>query len=189
MATSTPGAIEELVTAVGAGAPAAFPRLHQLTERRVYAAVARVLVDPWQSEEVTQDVFLEIWQKATQFDQRQGTAMAWIITIARRRAIDRVRSAQAARERDVRDAERTPVLLHDPVWETVRARFDRDTVERALSRITPLQRAALTSTYLHGQTISQAARHLGASESAIKTRMSDGLSNLRRVTAASGEAA
>jgi RNA polymerase sigma-70 factor (ECF subfamily) len=189
MATRTPGAIEEVVAAVAEGAPGAFARLHGMTQRSVHAAVARILIDPWQSEEVTQEVFLEIWQKAAQFDERRGAALAWIITIARRRAIDRVRSAQAARERDIRDAERRTPPPHDLVWESVQARFDRDIVERGLNRITPLQRAALTSTYLHGRTVAQAARHLGASESAVKARMSDGLSNLRRVIVASDEAA
>ena len=78
---------------------------------------------------------------------------------------------------------------YDPVWETVQARFDRDTVVQGLDGITQLQRAALTSTYLHGRTIAQAAQYLGASESAIKARMSDGLANLRRVIVGSGEAA
>jgi RNA polymerase sigma-70 factor (ECF subfamily) len=189
MATTTPGAIEELVVAVATGTPGAFARLHGLTERSIRASVAHILIDPWQSEEVTQEVFLEVWQKASQFDARLGSAIGWMFTIARRRAIDRVRSAQAARDRDIHDAVRKAEAPYDPVWETVQARFDRDTVVQGLDGITQLQRAALTSTYLHGRTIAQAAQHLGASESAIKARMSDGLANLRRVIVGSGEAA
>jgi RNA polymerase sigma-70 factor, ECF subfamily len=189
MATSNQGTIEDALADIVAGSPCAFARFHQLTERMVRTAVERILIDPWQSEEVTQEVFLEIWQKASQFDPRQGTAITWMLTIARRRSIDRVRSSQAARERDVRDAERNAIPSYDPVLDTVQARLARDIVSRGLRGITPLQRAALSSTYLQGRTIAETASHLGASESAVKARMSDGLAKLRRVILASGEAA
>jgi RNA polymerase sigma-70 factor (ECF subfamily) len=181
--------LEELIAAVVGGEPTAFVRLHCATEQRVRVTVYRILLDTWQSEEVVQEVFLEIWQKASQFDRSRGTAITWMLTIATRRAVDRVRASQASRERDNRDAERGYRPSRDVVWESVESRFDRDTLLVGLERITPLQREALTSTYLGGRTIAQAARHLGASESAVRTRVYDGIAHLRKVIAATGEAA
>jgi RNA polymerase sigma-70 factor (ECF subfamily) len=184
-----PATIDQLMDSVKAGEPGAFTRLHLATESRVRSTVLRILVDPWQSDEVTQEVFLEVWRKAALFDTGRGSALSWVLTIATRRAIDRVRAVQASRERDVRDAERGADGPRDLVWEAVQARFDQATLLQGLQRITPLQREALTSTYLHGRTISQAAHHLGASESAVKARVSEGIAHLRKVIAAAGEAA
>jgi RNA polymerase sigma-70 factor (ECF subfamily) len=171
--------IEELLHAVAAAEPEAFARLHHLARRRVRAVVLRTLVDPWQTDEVTQDVFLEIWQKAAQFDTRRGSGMSWILTIATRRAIDRVRSAYAARERDIRDAARNYDHPRDHVWEAVESRFDQEQLLRQLAQVTPLQREALTLRYLHGRTIAETAEDLGASQSAVKARVSDGIAQLR----------
>ncbi len=187
--TANSGTIEQLINAVQAGESGAFARLHRATERQVRATVLRTLVDPWQSDEVTQEVFLEIWQKVARFDQHRGSALSWMLTIAQRRAVDRVRAAQASSDRDLRNAARNHDLPHDQVWETVQSRFDRETLLNGLARITALQREALTSTYLHGRTIAQTAEHLGASETAVKARVRDGIAHLRRVISASGAAA
>ncbi len=177
--TADTRSIDELFQCVVAGERNAFAGLHRAMEPRIRATVLRTLLDPWQSDEVTQEVFLEIWQKAAAFDPRRGSAVTWMLTIANRRAIDRVRAAQASRDRDLRDAARNQDRPHDQVWETVESRFSREILLRGLQRISPLQREALTSTYLHGRTIAQAAEHLGASETALKTRVRDGIAHLR----------
>jgi RNA polymerase sigma-70 factor (ECF subfamily) len=171
----------ELVAAVASGDSGAFARLHGATSSAVVATIRRSLRDPWQSEEVAQEVFLEVWQKAGSYDPVRASVQAWILTMATRRAIDRVRAAQAARDRDARSARRNTERPHDEVWESVESRIAGQELREALSRLSPLQREALTTTYLHGRSVAEAARRLGASETALRTRMRDGLLGLRRM--------
>ena len=175
--------IGELIGAVAEGDSVAFTQLHRQTSQAVVTTIRRVLRDPWQSDEVAQEVYLEIWQKAIQFDALRGTAHGWILTLASRRAIDRVRAAQAARERDLRSASRTVDRPHDQVWEQVESLFASAQLHGALAQLTPLQREALTTTYLHGRSVAEAMIHLGVSERALRTRMRDGLIGLRRMIA------
>ncbi len=187
--TTFSSTIDQLVRALSAGEPRAFERLHAATEARVHAVVTQVLIDRWQSEEVTQEVFIEIWEKCSGFDGAKGSALSWMLMIAKRRAVDRVRASQASRQRDLRDAERNRHRPYDAVFEVVEARLDAEMLIESLRRITPLQREAVATTYLHGRTFSEAADHLGASEKAVRTRVRDGLANLRRVIERSGAAA
>jgi len=179
--TAESAALCDLIAAVASGDSDAFVRLHRAMSSAVVAAVQRVLRDPWQSEEVAQEVFLEIWQKASQYDPGRGTAHGWILTMASRRAIDRVRAAQASRDRDVRSASRNLDRPHDEVWESVELRIAGAELHGALARLSTLQREALTTTYLHGRSVAEAAHQLGASETALRTRMRDGLIGLRRM--------
>ena len=181
--------LDALMESVAAGEPNAFVTLHSAMRSSVIATIQRVLRDPWQSEEVAQEVFLEVWQKAAQFDPSRGTAQGWILTLASRRAIDRVRAAQAARERDMRSAIRDLEAPHDQVFEIVDSRIAATKLHDALAYLTPLQREALTKTYLCGHSVVEAAGHLGASETALRTRMRDGLIGLRRIIAIADEAA
>ena len=173
--------LRDLLAGVASGDSRAFVRLHGATSGAVVATVQRVLRDPWQSEEVAQEVFLEVWQKASQYDPGRGTAHGWILTMASRRAIDRVRAAQASRDRDARSASRNTERPHDEVWESVESRIAGEELRDALSRLSSLQREALTTTYLHGRSVAEAADQLGASETALRTRMRDGLIGLRRM--------
>jgi RNA polymerase sigma-70 factor (ECF subfamily) len=101
--------------------------------------------------------------------------------MARRRAIDRVRSSQASRDREDRMFRREHRVAFDEVLEAVEARFERDRLTAAMGVLTPLQREAITATYLQGRTVVQATALLGASESALKTRVRDGVLGLRAV--------
>ena len=174
-------ALADLVGAVADGDAGAFDQLHRTLRRSVIATIMRILRDPWQSDEVAQEVFLEVWQKAAQFDSRRGTARGWVLTLAGRRAIDRVRASQAARDRDARSAVRNIDRPRDQVWERVESLHEGAQLHKALTRLTPLQREALTVTYLHGRSVAEAAEQLGASETALRTRMRDGLIGLRRM--------
>src|SRR3954468_23191600 len=88
-----------LMRAVARGDEAAFERLYELVAPRVYGLARRVVRDPAQAEEVAQEALVEVWRTASRFDSAKGSATAWIFTIAHRRAVDRVRSEQAASDR------------------------------------------------------------------------------------------
>jgi RNA polymerase sigma-70 factor (ECF subfamily) len=124
-------------------------------------------------------VFLEIWQQAGRFDQNRGSGMAWVLTMAHRRAIDRIRSSQKSHERDlkigIRDVERD----FDQVSESVEIRVENERVKRAMGRLTPLQREAVILAYYGGYSHSEMADILGIPLGTVKTRLRDGMIRLR----------
>ena len=79
---------------------AGFIALYDEMADRAYGLALRVIGDPQQAQEVTQEVFLEVWRKSATFDPAQGNGVGWVLTIAHRRAVDRVRSSGATRRRD-----------------------------------------------------------------------------------------
>lgn len=143
----------------------------------VYGVIRRVLRDPAQSEEVTQEVLLEVWRRAPRFDRRRGSGLAWVTTIAHRRAVDRVRSEQKAATRDKGAA--IAVGGYDEVVDTVETRLDHERVRRCLSSLTDLQRESVVLAYFGGHTCEQAAVLLNVPVGTMKTRMRDGLVRLR----------
>jgi len=168
-----------LLVQVAQGDQTAFARMYDLLSPRVFGLILRVLVDRSQSEEVLQEVFLEVWQSADRFAPNRGQGRSWILTIAHRRAVDRVRSAQASTDRDVRAGYRDLEVPHDGVAEQVELRIEGERVAAALSRLTDAQREALTLAYYGGYSQSEIAALVGAPLGTIKTRMRDGLSRLR----------
>ena len=122
-----------LLVQVAQGDQAAFARMYDLLSPRVFGLILRVLVDRSQSEEVLQEVFLEVWQSADRFAPNRGQGRSWILTIAHRRAVDRVRSAQASTDRDVRAGFRDLEVPHDGVAEQVELRIEGERVATALS--------------------------------------------------------
>jgi RNA polymerase sigma-70 factor, ECF subfamily len=168
-----------LLLQVAQGDQSAFARMYDLLSPRVFGLILRVLVDRSQSEEVLQEVFLEIWQSAARFAPNRGQGRSWILTIAHRRAVDRVRSAQASTDRDVRAGFRDLEVPHDGVAEQVELRIEGERVATALSRLTDAQREALTLAYYGGYSQSEIAALVGAPLGTIKTRMRDGLSRMR----------
>lgn len=172
---------EDLATLLGRvarGDEAAFDAAYDQLARPVYGLVRKVVRDPAQVEEVTQEVLLEVWRTATRFDASRGSAMAWVVTIAHRRAIDRVRSAvaQAQREQRAGAFRDTPP---DSVPDLVESRLDAERVRRCLGSLTSLQRESVTLAYYGGYSYPQVATLLGTALGTIKTRIRDGLIRMR----------
>ncbi|MFF5288339.1 ECF RNA polymerase sigma factor SigK [Paractinoplanes globisporus] len=169
----------DLLRAVAGGDEKAFARLYDLVAPRVYGLIRRVLRDPAQSEEVAQEVLVEVWRSAARFDPARGSATSWICTIAHRRAVDRVRSEQAASERLTYVGRAQVDVPYDAVADEVSGRLERQQVRRCLHDLTDLQREAVTLAYYQGHTYPQVAELLGAPLPTVKTRMRDGLIRLR----------
>jgi len=170
--------LDALLVLVARGDQGAFEAVYDQLARPVYGVIRRVLRDPAQSEEVAQEVLLEVWRTASRFDPAAGTAATWALTIAHRRAIDRVRAEAAATGREQKTAwtDRGP---RDEVAEAVEASLDRERVQRCLGGLTDVQRESITLAYYGGYTYRQVAALLGVTLAAIKTRIRDGLIRMR----------
>jgi RNA polymerase sigma-70 factor (ECF subfamily) len=164
---------------VAKGDQAAFGELYDQTAPRVLGLVKRLLVDHSQSEEVTQEIFLEIWQTASRYEPGRGGALTWIMTMAHRRAVDRIRASQAGRDRDSRIGIRDLEVEYDHVAETVEVRIEHERVEKAMTRLTQLQRQAVTLAYFGGYSHSEVADMLHVPLGTVKTRLRDGMIRLR----------
>jgi RNA polymerase sigma-70 factor (ECF subfamily) len=171
--------LEQLLGLVAEGDRSAFAALYDLTAPRVFGLVKRLLRDHAQSEEVTQEIFLEIWQSATRYEPSKGGATAWMLTMAHRRAVDRVRAAQASRDRDTRIGIRDHQIEYDSVSESVEVHLESERVERALRRLTELQRQAVTLSYYKGLSHREVAELLHVPIGTVKTRLRDGMIRLR----------
>ncbi|MBL7255098.1 ECF RNA polymerase sigma factor SigK [Paractinoplanes lichenicola] len=169
----------ELLREVARGDEKAFGRLYDLVAPRVYGLIRRVLRDPAQAEEVAQEALVEVWRSAARFDPARGSATSWIFTIAHRRAVDRVRSEQAASERTIRAGVASVDTPYDAVADEVSGRLERQQVRRCLEDLTELQRQAVTLAYYQGHSYPRVAELLGTPLPTVKTRMRDGLIRLR----------
>ena len=136
-----------------------------------------MLRDPAQSEEVAQEVLLEIWRTASRYDPDRGSATAWALTIAHRRAVDRVRSEEACSRREQKVAEPEPA--EDDVAETVAATLEHQRVRRCMDGLTGLQRESIKLAYYSGYSYPQVAQLLGVALGTVKTRIRDGLIRMR----------
>jgi len=170
---------EQRLTRVAQGDRAAFAALYDATAARVFGLVRRLLVDSAQAEEVTQEVYLEIWQSATRYEATRGSAMSWMLTLAHRRAVDRIRSAQSSRDRDTKIGIRDYDREYDHVSETVEVRLESERVKRALVKLTELQRQAVVLAYFRGLSHSEVAALLHVPVGTVKTRLRDGMIRLR----------
>ena len=173
--------LDALLHRVARGDQAAFGDLYDLAAPRVFGMVLRLVIDRAQSEEVTQEVFLEIWQSASRFDPNKGKAMTWVLTMARRRAIDRIRSSQAARDRDTRIGVRDFQAEYDDVAESAELRIEGKKVDAAMRELSDAQRQVISLAYYGGQSHSEIARELGVPIGTVKTRLRDGMIRLRTV--------
>ncbi|RSO02217.1 RNA polymerase subunit sigma [Streptomyces sp. WAC 05379] len=171
--------LQELVGRVALGDEEAFASVYDSVVSPVLGVVRAVLRDQAQSEEVAQEVLVEVWRTAPRYRPDRGTAINWILTLAHRRAIDRVRSVEATAARDHRAAVMDHMPEYDEVSEQVEARIEREQVRRCLRTLTELQRQAVTLAYYRGLTYRQVAEALTLPLGTVKTRLRDGLIRLR----------
>jgi len=177
--STVPASKEELLDRVAQGDQSAFGELYDQIAPRVLGLVRRLLVDRARSEEVTQAIFLEIWQTAARYEAQRGGASTWILTIAHRRAIDRIRSSQGRRNRDTKIGIRDLAVAVDHVAETAETRSEHERVARAMSRLTQLQRQAVSLAYYGGHSHREVANMLHIPLGTAETRLRDGLIRLR----------
>ncbi|WP_197378552.1 sigma-70 family RNA polymerase sigma factor [Mycolicibacterium mengxianglii] len=157
----------------------AFAAFYDQTRARVYGLVTRVLRDPGYSEETTQEVYLQVWRSAENYDPAAGSALSWLMTLAHRRAVDRVRSEQAATVRESRYGAANVELATDHVSDMVVLRDERQQVVQCLGGLTDLQRQCIEMAYYDGMTYVQVSERLSANLATVKSRMRDALRGLR----------
>jgi RNA polymerase sigma-70 factor (ECF subfamily) len=174
-----PASLNDLLGLVAEGDQAAFGELYDRSSGRVLDLVRRLLKDHAQSEEVTQEIFLEVWQNAKRYDPTRGSATTWILTMAHRRAVDRIRSSQSTRDRDTKIGLRDVETEYDSVSESVEIRVEHERVGQALQRLTKLQRQAVTLAYYGGYSHGEVAEMLKVPIGTVKTRLRDGMIRLR----------
>ncbi|MBW8173500.1 ECF RNA polymerase sigma factor SigK [Ornithinimicrobium sp. Arc0846-15] len=157
----------------------AFAQLYDLVSPRLHGLVIRVLRDVAQAEEVTQEVFLQVWRTAENYDPERGSALSWLLTLAHRRAIDRVRSAQSQSDRDLAYESRADRPPPNPTMEEVEEKMAAQAVRSAVTDLGPPHQEALELAYFDGLTHREVADRLGIPLGTAKTRIRDGLRKLR----------
>ncbi|MBK1783754.1 ECF RNA polymerase sigma factor SigK [Prauserella cavernicola] len=178
---------ESLIEQVAKGDKDAFADLYDQLAGAVTGMAARVLRNQAHAEEVMQEAFLEVWRKAGTYSPDRGSVRTWALTIAHRRAVDRVRSANSATEREVRDGLANPHRDFDEVSDAVLAGFERAEVRTALQSLTAPQRQAIVLAYFEGHTYAEVAVLLELPVGTVKSRMREGLFRLRTSLEVSGD--
>lgn len=176
-----PGALDlaELLRLSGRGDRDAFATLYDAVSARVFGLAVRVVRDPAQAEEVAQEALLEIWKTSARFDAGRGSPLGWMLTIVHRKAVDRVRSAEAATRRDSSYHQQNQPIAHDSTAEAAHASLEAHRVRIALKTLTSIQREALELAYFGGYTHTEVATMLDLPVGTAKTRIRDGLIRLR----------
>lgn len=174
---SQPDSVEQLLGQVARGDAEAFEQLYDAMGAQVYGVARRVVRDPERAEDVTQEVFLEVWRKAPGFDEARGSATTWMMTITHRRAVDAVRRNETQKKYDGR-AVPDEVTRDEPADDLIRAE-EHSAVRDCLDTLTSLQLESVRLAYFNGYTYAEVASLLDKPLPTIKTRMRDGLIRLR----------
>lgn len=181
MTTSPPPLrdLDELLRRVAHNDVDAFATFYDRTCSRVFGVVTRVLRDRGYSEETTQEVYVQVWRNAASFDPVAGSAMAWLLTIAHRRAVDRVRTEQAVGRHEARYAASSVAAATDVVVESAILHDEHRRVAECLQSLTDAQRQCIDLAYYGGLTYVEVSDRLATKLATIKSRMRDALRNLR----------
>ncbi|MHA7144256.1 sigma-70 family RNA polymerase sigma factor [Arthrobacter sp. TmT3-37] len=165
---------------MGSKDPEAFQILYEQCARRVYGMVRKTLQNPDSCAEVTQEVFLMVWEQGDRYRPELGHPVSWLMTLAHRRAVDRLRMDTTRRARDEKWGRRNWDTGFDEVAETVLERENSADVQAAMSVLSPLQHQAISLAYFSHLTYNEVAEHLGIPAPTAKTRIRDGMRKLRR---------
>lgn len=171
--------LAELLKRSSRGDTAAFADFYDSTAARAFGLAVRVVRDRTQAEEVTQEAYLEVWRNVARYDASRGSAIGWLLTIVHRKAVDRVRSAEAASRRDTSYHRDNQVVDHDATAEAAESSMEAHRVRTALTRLTEVQREAVGLAYFGGYTHTEVARMLDLPVGTAKTRIRDGLIRMR----------
>jgi RNA polymerase sigma-70 factor (ECF subfamily) len=174
-----PRSAESLLSDVAQGDDAAFARLYDVLGRGVFSTCLGVLRDPDHAAEVAQEVWVEVWRTAARYDSARGSARTWTLTLAHRRAVDRVRAVQAQRDRDQRVLDASTERPFDVVADEVGSALEQVRVRDCLGSLTSTQHQAVVLAYYGGRTYREVADELAAPLPTVKTRIRDGLIRLR----------
>jgi RNA polymerase sigma-70 factor, ECF subfamily len=173
--SSGESALLDYVHRIALGEHNALGPLYDETNRLVYGSALRILGDRADAEEVTLDVYTQVWRNASSFDRRRGSVIAWLMTITRSRAIDRRRSSS------VRNRYELPIDSYesrDSGVSHITLGLER-AVRAALSSLTPEQREAIELAYFSGYSHSELAERLGQPLGTVKTRIRLGMMKMR----------
>lgn len=172
--------LDDLVDLVADARQDAFTELYNRLCGAVFRRARSILRETGHAEEVTQEVFLEVWQRAALFDRTLGTASSWVLRLTHSRSVDRVRQVQANRLRDDAFIRRGEGQQDEAVLDGCVRRSQRSQIGAAVAQLTPLQAEAITLTMYDGHSYREASQLLGIPLPTLKTRIRNGLIALRR---------
>ena len=174
-----------LVQAIAAGEQVALHALYERAHRIVFTLVMRITANRETAEELTVDVFHDIWRRASGYDAANGTVLGWIMNQARSRAIDRLRFDN--RKKRVHDGEQPVAEVAADPGDALELREQSELLRAALAVLTPDERVAIETTFFAGLTHAEAAARLNQPLGTVKTRIRSGLHKLRRALTAGSE--
>ncbi len=175
----------QVVVLVGRYDERAFAEIYRRHGRSVYGLARRILGDATEAEDLTQEVFLRLWQNPAGFDPARGTLRTYLLTQAHGRAVDTIRSKTARARREERDARSTATASYDlerEVWDLAMAEH----VAGAMEALPPEERAAIDLAYFGGHTYREVAKLLSAPEGTVKSRIRNGLHRMRSMLVEGG---
>src|SRR5205085_5031096 len=171
----------DLIRAVADGDHQALAALYDATSRTVYGLLLRILSDASAAEEVLLDVYTQAWRQAAAYSQQRGTPLAWLTTIARSRAIDRLRRGRQEQQRTEPLEEAAYSASGESAEEEVRAGEVRAVVRATLDALAPEQREVIELAYYGGMSHSEIAAARGLPLGTVKTRTRLGMMRLREM--------
>ena len=171
--------IDKLIEQIGRGDETALAEFYDLTRRRTYGLALRILKDAGAAEEVTLDVYLQVWRSAEKFDTARGQALTWLLMQTRTRAIDRLRKLGTRRTETTLDDASSLASPQARPDESLELTERSSSLLRAMAALVPEQREALGAAFFRGLSHSAIAKHLGLPLGTVKTRIRTGLAKLR----------
>jgi len=169
---------EALVQSIAGGDQLALHALYERAHRLVFTLIMRITANRETAEELTIDVFHDVWRRASRYDAANGTVLGWIMNQARSRAIDRLRFESRKKRRSDTDMQPLAEVAGDPL-DLLQLREQGESLRAALAALTPDERQAIETTFFAGLTHAEAAARLNQPLGTIKTRIRSGLHKLR----------